>query len=54
MDNVQLSKSGWTHRDKIKTTNEIAWITIPIKNIKEKQSIKDVKLIMILIGEKNI
>jgi hypothetical protein len=41
MDNVQLSKSGWTHRDKIKTTNEIAWITIPIKNIKKKQSIKD-------------
>ena len=41
MDKVQLSKSGWTHRDKIKTTKEINWITIPIKNIKKKQLIKD-------------
>ena len=36
MDNVQLSKSGWTHRDKIKTSKEVSWITIPIKNIKKK------------------
>ena len=41
MDNVQLSKSGWTHRDKIKTSKEVSWITIPIKNIKKKQLIKD-------------
>lgn len=41
MDNVQLSKSGWTHRDKIKTNKEVSWITIPIKNIKKKQLIKD-------------
>lgn len=41
MDNVQLSKSGWTHRDKIKTNKEVNWITIPIKNIKKKQLIKD-------------
>ena len=41
MDNVQLSKSGWTHRDKIKTSKEVSWITIPIKNIKKKKLIKD-------------
>ena len=44
MDNVQLSKSGWTHRDQIKTKKGVEWITIPIKKIKEKQLIKDVKI----------
>ena len=44
MDNVQLSRSGWTHRDQIKTKKGVEWITIPIKKIKEKQLIKDVKI----------
>ncbi len=48
MDNVQLSKSGWTHRDQIKTRKGVEWITIPIIKIKEKQLIKDIK-----IDEKN-
>lgn len=44
MDNVQLSKSGWTHRDQIKTKKGIEWITIPLNKIKEKQFIKDIKI----------
>ncbi len=44
MDNVQLSKSGWTHRDKIKTKKGVEWLTIPIKKINFKQKINEIKI----------
>ncbi len=44
MDNVQLSKKGWTHRDKIKTKKGVEWITIPLIKIKNKKLIKDCKI----------
>lgn len=31
LDHVFLSKSGWVHRDKIKTPQGEQWITIPVK-----------------------
>lgn len=44
MDKVQISKSGWTHRDQIKTKKGVEWITVPINKIKEKQLIKDAEI----------
>lgn len=44
MDNVQLSKSGWTHRDKIKTKHGAEWLTIPLKKIILKQRINEVQI----------
>ena len=41
LDHVQLSKSGWTHRDKILTDNGVEWLTIPVIGIKKNPLIKD-------------
>lgn len=41
LDHVQLSKSGWTHRDKILTQNGVEWLSVPIVEIKKKPFIKD-------------
>ena len=42
LDDVQISKSGWTHRDQIKTINGLEWLTIPVNKIKEKKKIRQV------------
>ncbi|MCG5238919.1 WbqC family protein [Azospirillum doebereinerae] len=31
LDDVQFSKHGWHHRDKIKTANGAAWLTLPVQ-----------------------
>ena len=40
LDDVRMSKSGWTHRDQIKTINGTVWLTIPIKKIKNEKKIR--------------
>lgn len=45
LDNVQISKNGWTHRDKIKTkNNKTTWITV---NLKKKTSITKINQVEI-------
>jgi len=41
LDHVQLSKSGFTHRDKILTSNGVEWLTVPVVGINKKPLIKD-------------
>jgi hypothetical protein len=33
LDHIPLSKSGWVHRDKIKTAAGEEWVTVPVKKI---------------------
>ncbi len=40
LDDVRMSKSGWTHRDQIKTISGAVWLTIPIKKIKNEKKIR--------------
>lgn len=45
LDDVQFSRRGWTHRDKIKISNYSKWITIPVKKKNNYyQEIKDVQI----------
>lgn len=45
LDDVQFLRRGWHHRDKIKTTNGPAWLTLPVKKKgRYEQLIKDVEL----------
>ena len=34
LDDVQFSRRGWTHRDKIRIHNNHTWLTIPIEKKK--------------------
>ena len=46
-DNVQYVRRGWHHRDKIKTANGTAWLTLPIvKKGKYEQLIRDTEIDM--------
>ena len=45
LDDVQFLRRGWQHRDKIKTKEGAAWLTVPvIKKGKHDQLIRDVKI----------
>ena len=45
LDDVQFSRRGWTHRDKIRIHNNHAWLTVPIeKKNNYFQKIKDTKI----------
>jgi hypothetical protein len=45
LDDVQLSRRGWTHRDKLILNNLEKWLTIPIKKKGNFDSlIKDIKI----------
>jgi hypothetical protein len=45
LDDVQFLRRGWHHRDKIKTANGKAWLTVPvIKKNKYNQKIREVKI----------
>jgi hypothetical protein len=45
LDDVQFLRRGWHHRDKIKTTAGVRWLTIPVmKKGKYRQLIRDVKI----------
>ena len=41
LDHVKLSKSGWTHRDKILTESGVEWLSVPIVGLKKEPLIKD-------------
>ncbi|MBL1210714.1 WbqC family protein [Geminocystis sp. GBBB08] len=43
-DDVQFSKGSFTNRVQIKTKNGFKWLTIPLKDIKLGQIIRDVKV----------
>ena len=45
LDDVQFSRRGWTHRDKIRIHNNYKWLTVPIeKKNNYFQKIKDTKI----------
>ena len=45
LDDVQFIRRGWQHRDKIKTSQGIKWLTVPvIKKNKYFQKINEVKI----------
>ena len=45
LDDVQISKKkGWTHRDKIKTKNDVSWITVPLKKASFSTKIKEIQI----------
>ena len=44
LDDVQLSRRGWTHRDKLIINNIEKWITIPIKKGNYDSLIKDIEI----------
>jgi len=45
LDDVQFIRRGWQHRDKIKTSNGVQWLTVPIiKKGRYYQKIKDVEI----------
>lgn len=45
LDNVQISKKGWTHRDQIKTkNNQVLWITVQLKKINSFTKINEVEV----------
>ena len=43
-DDVQYTKNDWRNRNKIKTKQGIQWITIPVRQKKLSQLIKDTKI----------
>jgi hypothetical protein len=44
LDHVQMSKRGWVHRDKIKTKDGAAWISVPIHGLASGPIIKDAQI----------
>ena len=45
LDDVQFSRRGWTHRDKIRIHNNHKWLTVPVeKKNNYFQEIKDTKI----------
>lgn len=44
LDHVQFSSSNWTHRDKIKTTGGVKWLTASLEKTPLGTAICDVKL----------
>ena len=45
LDDVQFLRRGWHHRDKIKTVNGAAWLTVPVlKKGRYDQLIKETKI----------
>tara|TARA_B100000989_G_C19517826_1_gene462586 strand:- start:868 stop:1524 length:657 start_codon:yes stop_codon:yes gene_type:complete len=44
LDDVQFSRRGWTHRDKILNNNKIQWLTVPTKKSAYYELIKNIKI----------
>lgn len=44
LDHVQFSPRNWTHRDKIKTQNGPAWLSVSIQKSRSNTAIKDIVL----------
>lgn len=44
LDCVQFERGGWTHRDKIKTSQGEAWITLSIKKTPRETPIREIEL----------
>jgi hypothetical protein len=44
-DDVQYDKHGWRNRNRIKTTNGVQWLTVPVfVNFKEKPLINEIRI----------
>ena len=43
-DEMQYTKNDWRNRNKIKTTNGLIWLTIPVKIEKLNQKINETKI----------
>lgn len=44
LDDVQFLRRGWHHRDKIKTINGEAWLTVELKKSSQSSKILEIKL----------
>ena len=44
LDNVQIARRGWTHRDRIKTKNGFQWININLQKFKRDEIINNIKI----------
>lgn len=45
LDDVQFLRRGWHHRDRIKTKNGLAWLTVPVKTKgKYQEQIKNIEI----------
>ena len=52
-DEMQYTKNDWRNRNQIKTQNGSQWLTIPVKQTKLSQKIKDTKIAQINWGKKH-
>jgi len=43
-DDVQYTKNDWRNRNKIKTSQKVQWLTIPVRQESLEQKIKDTKI----------
>ena len=44
LDDVEISKGGWTNRDKIKTKNGSEWINVNLRKYKLNELIRNIKI----------
>jgi hypothetical protein len=44
LDDVQFSRRGWTHRDKIDIGGKIRWLTVPVKKTNYDQTINKIEI----------
>ena len=44
LDDVQFSRRGWTHRDKIDIGGKIRWLTVPVKKANYDQAINKIEI----------
>lgn len=44
LDDVQFSRRGWTHRDKILSKNKKKWLTVPIKKASFDEKINKIEI----------
>lgn len=45
LDDVQFSRRGWTHRDKIRVLDKFVWLTVPVeKKNNYYQTIREIKI----------
>ena len=45
LDEVQFTKNDWRNRNKVKTSNGLKWLTIPVKHERLSQSISSIQTI---------
>lgn len=45
LDNVQYTKRDWRNRNQLKTPQGLHWLSIPVRQVSQKQLIKDTQII---------